>query len=215
MAKEYHIPDINQRFGQLFKRSCLSQAEFGALLGLSQNQVSAILLGRSGVTPMLIRLLELYMNINPRWLTHGELPMNKDNPEWSVEDVPVLGDIPAGEWKFWIDSYITGSGITYVSCPGLKGDNLFAIRVQGDSMSPMINAQDYLIINPHKEFSKGLAVVRHDYGEDLAYKIRMVRKHGKQYILTPVNPQYDELTITPNQGTRLYVPIKVISMRDL
>lgn len=215
MAKNYDIKEINQRFGQLFKRFGMSQAEFGFLLGISQNHVSNILLGKSGVTPMLIKILELQANINPRWLKHGELPVNKENPEWTVYDVPVIADIPAGDWKFWIDSYITGAGISYISCPDLKGDNLFAIRVEGDSMEPMINKKDYLIINPHKEFIKGLAVVRHDFKEDLAYKIRMVRKHGNRYILTPVNPLHEEKEITPNEGTRFYVPIKVISMRDI
>jgi phage repressor protein C with HTH and peptisase S24 domain len=82
-------------------------------------------------------------------------------------------------------------------------------------MMPLINNKDYLVINPHKEFVKGLAVVRHDFGEEPAYKIRMVRKKGGMYILTPMNPLYEELEIRPNKGTFFYVPVKVISMRDL
>lgn len=55
---------------------------------------------------MLIKLLELKLNINPRWLINGELPIHLENPEWETGYIPIIADIPAGHWKEWIDTYI-------------------------------------------------------------------------------------------------------------
>ncbi len=211
MAKSYDIPDINRRFWELFKWTKLSQAEFGTLLGLSQNQVSNIILGKSLVTPMLIELFQYKLNVNPRWLLEGEPPMFRENPELPNESIPILADIPAGDWKFWIDSYPAKAGEGYICVPEMKGANLFAIRVRGDSMEPSLHEGDILVINPYREFFKGLAVVRHHWG----YKIRTVRKLNHSYLLTPYNPAYDEEVIDPDDDTRFYVPVKRISMQDL
>jgi len=210
------VNSIGFRLRQLRKQRGFTQDDFAELIGTGRSNLSRMERGEYPPGKAQISLLKEKLNVNPDWILYGETPIFIERqPINKAVEIPVLADIPAGDWKFWIDSYYTGSGMSSISCPELKGDNLFAIRVDGVSMYPMINDNDYLVINPHKVFTKGLAVVRHDFGEHLAFKIRMVRKHGKQYILTPVNPQYDELTITPNQGTRLYVPIKVISMRDL
>jgi len=72
--------------------------------------------------------------------------------------------------------------------PDVSGKNLFGIRVTGESMEPTLYDGDILIINPHKKFTRGLAVVRHHWG----YKIRNVHKRGNNsYTLAPVNPAYD------------------------
>lgn len=212
MAKNYDLRPENQRFGELFRQANLSQKEFGELLGVSQRQISAILLGRSLITPMLIELLRYKLNINPSWLLHGELPKRIENPEWATGYIPILADIPAGPWKLWIDTYVTGVGDDYIAAPtDIKGENLFAIRVKGDSMEPSLHEGDILVINPHREFISGLAVVRHHWG----YKIRMAKKHNNTYILTPLNLAYKEEEIEPDNDTRFYVPVKRISMQNL
>ena len=212
MARNYDIPPINQRFGVLFRRANITQSEFGDLLGVSQRQISAIMTGKSMVTPMLIELLKYKLNINPEWLLHGTLPMHRENPEWETGYIPILADIPAGHWEAWIDTYTAGVGDDYLAAPAdVRGENLFAIRVHGDSMSPMFLPGDILVINPHKIWTRGPAVVRHQGG----YQIRLVRKHNNTYILTPVNPAYDEDEITPDESTAFYVPVKRISMQDI
>jgi repressor LexA len=211
MAKNYDIPPVNQRFFQLFRRFKLSQAEFGELLGISQRQISAISCGKSLVTPMLYELLRYKLNVNPRWLQEGELPIYLENSDQVVDGVPLLADIPAGDWKYWIDSYVAGGGEEYVCVPDVKGSNLFAIRVEGDSMEPRIHDGDILIVDPHKKFVKDVAVVRHHWG----FKVRLAHRHDNIYILTPVNPAYDVEVITPDDDTRIYVPVKRISVQNL
>ena len=214
--KDIILSPLQARFKAIFEVMGLTQKEFGVRLGLSQNQVSTILTGKSSLSVPVLNLLKYEYGVDPNYIFKGQLPMFLEGKEHKrIQHIPIIASIPAGDWDQWIDSYPPGVGDGYLDLSDVKGRNLFAVRVKGDSMEPSLVKGDILVINPNKEFSKGLAVVRHDFNDEFAYKIRMVRKHSDSYILTPVNPRYDELSITPNQGTRLYVPIKVISMRDL
>ena len=212
MAKNFDIPEINLRFSELFKKTGLSQKEFGALCGLSQKQISNIMLGRRGVTPMLVEMLKYKLNVSPDWLLEGEPPMFRENPEIENPPIPVIADIPAGDWRNWIDSYPAGAADSWISAPDVNGENLFAVRVIGDSMEPKLYRGDILVINPWLEFQSGIAVVRHKEGFD----IRNVRKiTTRLWYLMPQNPKYPDMEIVPNNDSKLYVPIKVISVRDI
>lgn len=212
MEKFHDIPDLNLRFGRLFKSTGMSQKEFGEILGISQNQVSNILLGKRGVTAMLMELIRLKLNVNPRWLLHGEQPVHLEKPGLSGSGIPILDAIPPGAWQQWIHAYTVGSGEDYIDAPGeLKGKDFFAVRMRGDSMEPILRDRDILVINPYKHFVRGIAVVRHEWG----YKIRTVRKHDDSYIITPYNPAFNEEEIVPGPQTRIYVPVKIITLRDI
>jgi len=209
-----NINDLNpirKRFYLIFKAVGKTQREFGRIIGKSQNQISAILNNRSGVSGDMIQLLWLNLNVNPNYLLYGDGPMFLEKFDINRR-IPVIADIPAGPWRYWYDSYAAGSGDDYLVCPDLKGTNLFAIRVDGDSMEPELKKGDVLIINPNLEFSHGIAVVRHFKG----YKIRIVsKKTAKNYLLTPLNNKYPEELIIVDKETRFYVPVKIISMRDI
>lgn len=212
MVNSYDLPLINARFFEVFKSTGLSQKKFGFIFGLSQNQVSNILSGKRGITPMLVKLLRLQLNVNPKWLHDGVMPMFLESSENTEAQIPILADIPAGPWENWIDSYAPGAGDDYIDVPEIKGRNLFGIRVKGDSMEPNLRERDILIIDPHKRFKHGIAVVRHKWG----YKIRLVKRSGSgSYMLWPTNIDYDEEEIYIEENTRLYVPVKVISMKNL
>lgn len=212
MAKNYDIPDINLRFGEVFKDSRLSQKEFGEIFGLKQNQVSNILLGKRGVTPMLIRMLCLKLNVSEDWLTRGIQPMYREDPEIEAPGIPLLADIPAGDWRYWIDSYPTNDPESWLPSMGLKGSHLFAIRVDGDSMEPRLHQGDILVINPSLKYDSGIGVVRHKGG----YKIRTIRRLQKnKYLLVPLNSEYETEEVVPDKDTRFYKPVKVISMQDI
>ena len=105
-----------------------------------------------------------------------------------------------------------GAAESWISVDGIKGENLFAIKVKGDSMEPVLFDGDILVINPYKVFRHGLAVVRHHWG----FKIRNVfKKSDRKYYLCPQNSKYAAEEITADNETRVYIPVKVISMRDI
>ena len=216
MANNYQgindYPPIKQRFYMIFKSTGLTQSKFAKILGKSQGQISLILNGKSNISGDMIQLLRYKFNVNPDFILKGKRPMFLE--KFSINRrIPIIADIPAGDWRFWYDSYAAGVGEDYiVATPDVKGENLIAVRVEGDSMEPKLHEGDILIINPHKEFHAGIAVVRHGEG----FKIRNVRKvSSRRWYLMPQNPKYKDEDIFPNNNSKLYVPVKKISVSDI
>jgi len=206
----YDYSPVRRRFYWIFKAMKMTQSEFGKRLGKSQNLISAILNNKCEVSGDMIQLLRYKFHVNPDYLLHGKTPMFIEKMELKRR-IPVIADIPAGECRYWFDAYSAGAGDDYVSIPDMDRENMFAVRVEGDSMEPTLHNGDILIIDPHKQFTRGLAVVRFHDG----YNIKNVRRHGNTLTLTPVNPSYDEEVIEADAETFLYVPVRVISMKEL
>ena len=111
------------------------------------------------------------------------------------ETVPLLTSIPAGDWKEWHDPFPPGFGEETIPRYGVKGDHVFTLRVNGDSMvGEGLHDGDILYINPEIEFTipraGRIGVVRFNG----SYKIRRVfiSRDGERYRLVPGNPIYEE-----------------------
>lgn len=210
MPKNRDIPEKNQRFKEFRKMHKLTQKALGEILGLSQAAVAGIEAGLADVAEAYVRILQNAFNLNPSWLKEGiDCPVL---PGGTVRGIPILADIPAGPVEYWYDSYAAGAGDDYVYAPGVRGENLFAVRVKGDSMEPQLYEGYIVVINPHLEFNGGISVVRNNEG----YTIKNVRMlEGGKYLLCPMNPKYDIIEIVAGPDTRFYVPVKVISLKDI
>ncbi len=73
------VPDmIKKKYERLaalffhFKGLGYTQSSFGALLGITQAQLSRLLRGESGITRQHSLLLEARLGVNPRWLESGQ-----------------------------------------------------------------------------------------------------------------------------------------------
>jgi len=216
------LEGVNERLFEVRKKLNLTQSQLAEILGTTHSNISHLESGKHLLSQVYLAPLELKLNVNMRYILHGEKPIFHKKKEENKQFIPVIADIPAGPWQQWIDSYAAGAGDDYVAASNVKGSNLFAIRVIGDSMEPLLFEGDILVIDPHKEFTHGLAVVRHNW----EYKIRDVeerkarigyvhRRSERKYYLCPQNKKYDAEEITADNETRIYVPVKVISMRDI
>jgi transcriptional regulator with XRE-family HTH domain len=104
------LSPIKQRFYTIFKSTGLTQAEFGRVLGKSQKLISSIINNRRGVSADMIQLLRYKLNVNPEYILHGTTPMFLPKKIESGAMIPLIADIPAGDWRFWYDSYAVGAG---------------------------------------------------------------------------------------------------------
>lgn len=127
------------------------------------------------------------------------------------QTIPLLGSIPAGDWKIWFDSYPVGFGEEIIPRYDVKGNHIFALKVDGDSMEPELHSGDILIIDPERAFqpahSGRIGVVKFDG----AYKIRKVflTESGDNYQLVPLNQNYAPEVI-PVTGTTIF---KIVELR--
>ena len=176
---------------------------------ITRSGVASIATGRAKLTERNIRLLQKEFNLNPRWIRYGDEPMILPG---KLPGLPILKNIPAGPWIEWLEPFQPVGNEDYILIPHVSGKHLFGVRVQDNSMKQSLGVGDILIIDTHKKFIRGLAVVRYTWG----YKIRNVNQIEKnKYFLTPLNLSYDSEEITIDEGTWFYVPIKVISIWDV
>jgi SOS-response transcriptional repressor LexA len=187
--------------------------ELAAESGLSEQYISHIRTGRRGIGKITRGKLSVVFGVTPSLFLNGPPPMAGQhvdrNPEATylgeidlTDTVPLLTSIPAGSWKSWIDTYEAGQGEERVPRYGVKGEHVFALRVEGDSMVPDLLPGDVLLINPERAFSNfhgGIGIVKID-GD---YKIRNVWKRGDNYLLEPSNKAY-ESEVIPVTGTIIY-----------
>ena len=213
MDKKNNIPIENQRFNKIFDSCGLTQKAFGEILGRSHNQISTLINGKSKITSDVIQLLKYKFNVNPKFITDGSIPMFLEKKKTQIPSIPIANTIPEGPWKEWIDSSIIDNTDSFIVMPqDLKGKHFFAIRVDDDSMEPLLHKGETLIIDLHKKFRDGLMVVRHHRG----HTIRNVYKKSKRkYYLCPLNSKYNVEEITADNNTHFYIPVKVISVRDV
>jgi len=212
MAKKNNYSPEISRFVEFRKSMGLNQQDIARVLEVQRSNISNIETGRVRLTKSHLAILEKEYNLNPEWLVNGIPPMILAKQSLNKQSIPIIADIPAGPWEYWYDSYLPGGGEDYISVPGVQGMNLFGIKVQGDSMEPALYEGDIIIIDPHKQFQRGMAVVRYREG----YKITNVQEKPNNMLhIWPQNPAHQEEVIMHDEDTRLYVPIKVISMRDI
>lgn len=84
--------------------------------------------------------------------------------------VPLLGVAQAGAGGFYDDAgFPAGHGLETIEFPAAAADQVYALKVQGDSMAPVYRDGDRLIVQPGAEVRKGdRIVVRTAEGEVMA-----------------------------------------------
>ena len=203
------IPLANRRFNKFLKLKNLSQSYIASVSGVSRSNISQICNGRINISERFLISLMKEFNLNPEWIRHGKKPMIMPAKKLGV---PIVADIPAGHWKYWIDLYTPGKADDYIFSSRIKGENLFGVNVKGDSMDPMLHDGDILIIDPDKRFIRGIAVVRHKNG----FKIRNAYYSASNRLyLVPLNTKYKSEEIIIGDETHIYVPVKIISLKDI
>jgi repressor LexA len=183
----------------------LSQKDVAKYLGISSQAYGYYERGERSPGAGNLRKLANFFDVSVDFLLGRELI--KDEPNRLI---PLLGTVPAGtpieaieDIEEYIDIY-----------PRLvKHGELFALRVQGDSMEPDLRNGDIVIIEKQEFVDNGdVAVVRVN-GEDVTLK--RVKLTAKGLMLIPSNPAYDPVYFDSDQIATLPVTIigKVIELR--
>ncbi len=110
--------------------------------------------------------------------------------------IPVIAYVSAGEPFSWTDQgYETGNGFDFIAPPpGLvRTENLYAVRVRGDSMRPLFKDGATLIVKPEtrQEVSHEDFVIFKD--QDYSAWVKMVLFHNGGIILRSLNQAYPDI----------------------
>jgi phage repressor protein C with HTH and peptisase S24 domain len=124
-------------------------------------------------------------------------------PSW----IPLISHADAGEGHDYSDQgYGPGSGYEHIDRPpSLRDRNAYAIQIVGESMVPMLNPGDRVVVSPNREFLNGkVYVVRRMSGEVI---IKRVRRREDQFICESVNPAEETVIIAIDQVRFLHMVV--------
>lgn len=187
------------------KMKDLTQREVAQMVGIDRTTYNRYETGATQPDNEKLLKLSALLDVSVDYLLGREVMPDEPN-----RLIPLLGSVPAGtpiEAIEDIEEYID------IYPRFVKHGELFALRVQGDSMEPDLHHGDIVIIEKQEFVESGdVAVVRVN-GEDVTLK--RVKLTDKGLMLIPSNPAYDPVYFDSDQIASLPVTIigKVIELR--
>ena len=149
-----------------------------------------------------IQLLANYFDIQKSDLVESKEKLDKlGNP---VAEIPLLGTVKAGYDYMAQENW---EGMIEVDKNIIKdGSDYFALKIKGDSMSPVLIEDDIVIIKKQEDFENGDLVVAIINGDEAT--IKKGRKNDTSIVLQPFNTvDYEPLIFTYNEMKTIPVTI--------
>lgn len=164
----------------------------------------------------IIETLASYYNVNPVWLMGYDVPMENTEDmlkkigaiplsEIETTKIPVLGKVKAG-YNYLAQENI----IDYIAfnIDGADKENYYALYVIGDSMEPLFDDGDIVIVHKQNDFNNGDNCVILINGDEAT--VKKVYKGTSGIKLQAVNPYYPPRIFTEEEIRDL--PVKVIGV---
>jgi phage repressor protein C with HTH and peptisase S24 domain len=125
---------------------------------------------------------------------HGWMDMPPSGIETDTGGVPIVGTVRAGPDRHYLElEYPTGHGDGRVGYNS-KDESAYAVRVEGDSMSPRIRPGEYVVASPAAVVRPGDDVVISTVSGQKMVKQFLFEREG-QITVDSINSTYERLTI--------------------
>ncbi len=119
-----------------------------------------------------------------------------------VVEVPLLGVVKAGYDYLAQENWI---GTVDVDKKLAESGKMFALKIKGDSMSPVLIEDDIVIIKKQEDFESGDIVVAIINGDEAT--IKKGKKSDNSILLQPLNTNYEPLIFTYDEMKTIPVAI--------
>ncbi|MGN0975058.1 MAG: LexA family transcriptional regulator [Gemmiger sp.] len=217
MSDSQRIAAFPQRLSQAMSNCSMRQNELCLRTGIPKSAMSQYMHGRFEPRHDRLAAMAAALNVTEAWLAGYDVPMER-SPSPALPDgalplpagqrIPILGRVAAG-LPMYAEENIEG----YVFGDGESGEQYFALRVQGDSMTAAgINDGDLVVVRQQSIVDDNdIAVVCVNGCEAT---VKRFHRNGQTVILTPqsYNPvhqaQFYDLKETP-----VHIYGKVIEVR--
>ncbi len=202
---------FSERFSELVENGNYTLEQIGEHIGIkSKSTISKYLSGDiKNVKSSIISNIANLFNVSPAWLAglsdekYRETKLDKlGNP---VVSIPLLGVVKAGydylAQENWIGSVDIDKNIA-------NSGKYFALKVHGDSMSPVLIENDIVIIKKQNDFENGDIVVAIINGDEAT--IKKGKKSDSSILLQPLNSAYEPLIFTYDEMKT--IPVEIIGI---
>ena len=204
------------RIRHLMEQMRIRQGAFASRIGIDPGNFSKILSGSMPVTAGLVNRIVADLGVSKPWLTDGHgVPFERQLHAGQVQltdtgsknGIPVYDiDVMAGTGELsllFTDDRIIG----HVDLPNLRDDTAI-VRVNGDSMTPVIKDGGFVAIRPIYEiryifWGQIYVIVMDDYR-----LVKFLRRHPTDpdmVVLHSANPDYDDMEVDRADLRRLFI----------
>ena len=191
--------------------------ELSEKTGIDKSKISSYMSGRYKAKQDGVYLLAKALDVNEAWLMGLDVPMEriKDDifqkigaiplSEIETTKIPVLGKVKAG-----YDYLAQENIIEYIffNIDGSDKENYYALYVTGNSMEPLFDDGDIVIVHKQDNFNNGENCVVLINGDEAT--IKKVYKGTTGIKLQAVNPYYPPRIFTEEEIRDL--PVKIIGV---
>ena len=212
--KKIIFEKVGKRLKEARERNKITLEEAGKKVDVHK---STVLRWENGETekiklPILETLADYY-NVNPAWLAGFDVPMEKNLTTHKIDElgnsvipIPILGTVKAG-YDYLAQENWVGTIDVETSLVG-NGKDYFALKVHGNSMSPVLIEDDIVIIKKQNDFENGDIVVAIINGDEAT--IKKGKKSDSSILLQPLNPSYEPLIFTYDEMKT--IPVEIIGI---
>ena len=197
------------RLRQVMDEADLKQADLARLTNLQTSVLSQYVNGIKYPKIDRIEMMAAKLGVSADWLRGMDVPMHqaKAVPE-DAPRIPILGTVAAGQPIFAEQNRI---GEIYAG--NHADDDMFALVIRGDSMSPRIQDGDIAIVRKQDNAETGDVVIVLVNGDEATCK--RLQKYKGGIALVPNNPNYHPMYFSEEQIDSLPVRIigKVVEVR--
>lgn len=143
----------------------------------------------------MLKKISKILDVDPEWLKDGIKPSPIEAFDNNVElipsrKVPLISLVQAGDWTEAVDPYSREGGSEKTeSCPVTHGENTFAVRVNGESMSPKFEHGEVIFCDPSVQpNNKDYVIAKLTDNNEATFK-QLIIEDG-QSMLKAINPNW-------------------------
>lgn len=195
----------------------MKQVDLVEKTNIDKSLISNYLKGKYKAKQDNLYLLAKVLNVSEAWLMGYDVPMERSSEDIlnkigaipisdiDVANIPLLGTVKAG-YNYLAQENI----IDYISfkVDGTDKENYYALNVVGDSMTPLFDDGDTVIVHKQDDFENGDNCVVLINGEEAT--IKKVYKDNTGIELKAVNPYYPPRVFSKKDIKDL--PVKIIGV---
>jgi len=189
----------------LLKEKGWSYVDLARSMGVKPQSINSLKSGIRGIGKKSLLKLSEALNVDQMQLLAVDIPVRRPHP------IPVISWVQAGAFREAVDLYavgFSGEGEPVYSTKAV-GLNAFALRVEGDSMSPRYLPGDIIVVDPAVKCTNGCPCVVAMNGEAV---FKMFHETDDAIVLRPLNPKYPEIVIRKDSPVDFRVVGKVIDL---
>lgn len=191
----------------------IKASELSEKANIPKSAISQYLSGLYEAKQKSIFKLANVLDVSEGWLMGYDVPMERNLDTYKIDKlgnsvipIPILGTVKAGYDYLAQENWI-GTIDVETSLVG-NGQDYFALKVHGNSMSPILIEDDIVVIKKQNDFDNGDIVVAIINGNEAT--IKKGKKNDNSILLQPLNTDYEPLIFTKDEMKS--IPVEIIGI---